>query len=82
MDTNNPPHDPDVNLDVLNINQDIFSCNYYSVDSFKTLTQQFHENGLSVICFNVRSFNQNADEFLGYLYNCEHVFDIIILTET
>ena len=82
MDTNNPPQDPDVNLDVLNLNQDIFSCNYYSVDSFKSLTQQFHENGLSVICFNIRSFNRNGDEFLGYLYNCEHVFDIIILTET
>ena len=75
-------HDPDENLTILNENQDHFKCSYCSTDSFKQLKQQFSKNGLSIMCFNIRSFNKNGDEFLGYLSNCEHVFDIIILTET
>ena len=82
MNQNNPLHDPDVNLAILSDSQDVFNCNYYSIDSFKTLKQQFPYNGLSVLCFNIRSFSKNSDEFLGYLSNCEHDFDIIILTET
>ena len=81
MNQNNPLLDPDLNLEVLN-NNDVFNCNYCSLDSFKTLKQQFTPNGLSVICFNIRSFSRNGDEFLGYLSNCEHNFDVIILTET
>ena len=75
-------HDPDVNLTIFNENLDHFNCSYRSTDSFKLLKQQFLNNGLSIICFNIRSFYKNGDEFLGYLSNCEHVFDIIILTET
>ena len=37
--------------------------------------------GLSVICFNIRRFSKNVDEFLGFLSNCEPYFDIITLTE-
>ena len=75
-------HDPDANLTVLNDNQDIFNCSYRSIDSFKVLKQQFPKNGLSIVCFNVRSFSKNGDEFVGYLSNLEHDFDIIVLTET
>ena len=82
MNQNNPLHDPDVNLAILSDSQDVFNCNYYSIDSFKMLKQQFPYNGLSVLCFNICSFSKNSDEFLGYLSNCEHDFDIIILTET
>ena len=82
MNVNNPIQDPDINLSILNDNQDPSNCNYYSIDSFRNLKQQFQNNGLSVICFNIRSFNRNGDEFLAYLSNCEHDFDIIILTET
>lgn len=78
----NTLQDPDVNLATLINNQDIFNCNYCSIDSFKTLKQQFSSNGLSVICFNIRSFSRNGDEFIGYLSNLEHDFDVIILTET
>ena len=78
----NSLHDPDTNLTTLSDNQDIFNCNYCSTDSFKVLKQQFPKNGLSIVCFNVRSFSKNGDEFLGYLSNLEHNFDIIILTET
>ena len=74
--------DPDANLVILNDNQDNFNCNYCSIDSFKVLKQQFSQKGLSVISFNVRSFGKNGDEFVGYLSNCEHDFDVIILTET
>ena len=78
----NQLRDPDINLGILNYNQDNLNCNYYSTDSFKLKKQQFSKNGLSVICFNIRSFSRNGDEFLGYISNCGHKFDIIILTET
>ena len=67
--------DPDANVDILNENLDVFNCKYISVDTFKNVKQ----NGLSVICFNIRSFNKNSEEFLT---NTNHIFDIIILTET
>ena len=79
---NNTLQDPDVNLTVLNDNLDAFNCNYHSIDSFKLMKQQLPNNGLSVICFNIRSFNRNGDEFLSYLSNCQYDFDIIVLTET
>ena len=75
-------NDPDVNIALLNNGLDVFNCKYCSIDTFKDLKQNFEQKGLSVICFNIRSFNKNGDEFLGYLSNCEHDFDIIILTET
>ena len=81
----NRPHldrlDPDANIDILNENLDIFNCKYISVDTFKNVKQNF-VRGLSLICFNIRSFNKNSEEFLAYLQNTNHIFDIIILTET
>ena len=82
MNQNNPLHDPDVNLAILSDSQDVFNCNYYSTDSFKTLKQQFPYNGISVLCFNIGSFSRNGYEYLRYLFNCELDFDIIIFTET
>ena len=82
MNDNSRLQDPDVNLSVLNNNQDILNSNYCSIDSFQNLKQKFSKHGLSVICFNIRSFSKNGDEFLSYLASCNHDFDIIILTET
>ena len=73
--------DPDNNLNIINENADIFNCKYTSVDTFQTIKQNF-SNGLSLICFNIRSFMKNSDEFLSYLTLCKHSFDIIVLTET
>ena len=74
-------YDPD-NIDIINDNANIYNCKYTSTESFKEISNHFTENGLSVICFNIRSFNKNSEEFLAYLTNCSHSFDIIILTET
>ena len=74
--------DPDSHVDILIEEQDVFNCKYYAVDSFKILKQNFNVKGLSIVCFNIRSFYKNGDEFLAYLNNCDHVFDIIVLTET
>ena len=74
--------DPDINFGVLNNNNDAFNCNYYSIEKFKSAVQHFSDNGLSIICFNIRSFSKNGDEFIGYLQNCGHPFDAIVLTET
>ena len=75
-------HDPDANLDVLNEGQDVYNCKYYSTESFKTLSQNFTNLGLSIICFNIRSFHKNSDEFLAFIHNTNHTFEVIILTET
>ena len=61
---------------------DIYNCKYISVDSFQGIKQTFSDTGLSVICFNIRSFSKNSEEFLGYISNCNHSFDVIVLTET
>ena len=61
---------------------DIYNCKYISVDSFQGIKQTFSDTGLSVICFNIRSFSKNSEEFLGYISNCKHSFDVIVLTET
>ena len=34
------------------------------------------------MCFNIKSFSKNGEEFLGYLHNCGNPFDAIVLTET
>ena len=75
-------NDPDENIVLLNEGLDVYNCRYCSIDTFKILKENFNHKGLSVVCFNIRSFDKNADEFLGYLESCEHDFDIIILTET
>ena len=74
--------DPDGNLSDLLDNTDIFNCPMVTTDTFKSSLLPSLKESLSVICFNIRSFNKNIDEFLGFLTNCEHSFDIIILTET
>ena len=61
---------------------DIYNCKYTSVDSFQDIKKTFTSMGLSLICFNIRSFSKNSEEFLGYLSNCKHSFDVIVLTET
>ena len=74
--------DPDVNSVFADEEQNIFQCKYYCVDTFNSYSRSNHENGLSIICFNIRSFTKNSDEFLGYLKNLELKFDVIVLTET
>ena len=74
--------DPGANVDLIFEGQDIYDCKYCSVDDFKSLKRNFISNGLSVICFNIRSYHKKLEEFLAYLNNCDHTFDVIILTET
>ena len=81
MNNNNfVANDPDDNI--FNDVSDIFNCRYTGIDKFIEAQKQFSLKGLSVICFNIRSFSCNGDEFLGYLHNTKHSFDLIILTET
>ena len=73
--------DPDTNIEIFNENPDILNCKYTSIDTFKNIKQDLI-NGFSVLCFNIRSFSKNSEEFLAYLALCNHKFDIIVLTET
>ena len=75
-------YDPDLNYnDILDLS-DTFSCKYYTCDTFKQSLSDNVKQSISIISFNIRSFNKNSDEFLGFLANTDHDFDIIILTET
>ena len=74
--------DPDVNLTNLLENTDSFNCPLLTTETFKQGVLPSLKENISIICFNIRSFNRNIDEFLGFLSNCDHSFDIIILTET
>ena len=75
-------YDPDLNYnDILDLS-DNFSCRYYTVDTFQQSLSDNIKQTLSVLSFNIRSFNKNSDEFLGFLDSINHDFDILILTET
>ena len=74
--------DPDLNLATLSDSPDIFDCRYFTADSFKQSELDSLHQSLSIMCFNIRSFSKNFDEFNGFLDNCGHVFDVIVLTET
>ena len=74
--------DPDGNLSQLLDNPDLFNCPLLTTETFKQTVLPSLKENISIICFNIRSFNKNIDEFLGFLTNCNHSFDIIILTET
>ena len=77
---NNLNHlDPDINYDNLFNSTEV--CRYYTVEELNNTSESL-VNCISVICFNIRSFSKNIDEFLGFLANCNHVFDILVLTET
>ena len=75
-------YDPDLNYnDILDLS-DNFSCRYYTLDTFQQSLSDNIKQTLSVLSFNIRSFNKNSDEFLGFLDSINHDFDILILTET
>ena len=75
-------YDPDLNFDDIFDQSDNFSCKYYTVDTFQQSLSDNIKQTLSILSFNIRSFNKNSDEFLGFLDGINHDFDILILTET
>ena len=74
--------DPDNNLIDFWNTDDVFACPSVDANTFKNIVKPILKNNLSIICFNIRSFHANIDEFLGFLTNCDHNFDVIVLTET
>ena len=71
--------DPDLNV-INNIKIDN-SCQKFNSSRFNDKFSTKKPN-LNVVCFNVRSFNKNGDEFLAYIDELKLKFDVIILTET
>lgn len=53
---------------------------YYTVDRFNLLTDD--SSALTLLNFNIRSFNANGDSFLSMLGTLKDDPDIIVLTET
>ena len=45
------------NVDIFE-NEDIYDCKYVSVDTFQGIKQTFSDKGLSLVCFNIRSFSK------------------------
>ena len=80
MNSNLHQLDPDLNYEDLFNSTDV--CKYYTVEAFNNTVSNNLDKCISMICFNIRSFNKNHDEFLGFLSNCNLAFDIIVLTET
>lgn len=56
------------------------NCDTYNSVSFKD--KFLNSKDLFIVNFNIRSFNANIDELIGYLNSLGRVPDIIILTET
>ena len=72
--------DPGINLfDKFN---DIYSCDMYDIPSVNDKFYLFKKSNLSVLCFNIRSFSKNIEEFSAFTESSKIEFDIIILVET
>jgi hypothetical protein len=56
------------------------NCEVYDIDSFNA--EFTGTSDLFIVNFNVRSYNANVDEFIGYINNLCRIPDIIVLTET
>ena len=72
--------DPEINVfDKFN---DIYTCNMYDIPSLNDNFHFYKKSNLNVLCFNIRSFSKNIDEFLLYIENTKIKFDVLILVET
>ena len=71
--------DPDLNF-FDQIDSSSNPCNYFSIDQFNS-SMKSHEKYLKIVCFNVRSFNANFDQFLE-IFEDDSYPDVSILCET
>ena len=71
--------DPDLNF-FDQIDSSSNPCNYFSIDQFNSSVKS-HEKYLKIVCFNVRSFNANFDQFLA-IFEDDNYPDVLILCET
>jgi len=55
---------------------------YYSVDSYENMSTNYDGKHFSLLHLNIRSFNQNSDEFCVFLEQLSVKPDIVVLTET
>jgi hypothetical protein len=55
-------------------------CNYYTDEQFNKKFKK--EKGLSVIHFNARSLRKNFDKIEKYIFELDHLFDVIAISET
>ena len=75
--------DPDINHygAINNLGFPVCETEYFDIDKFNLKFQSNHRN-LSIIHLNIRSINQNSDNFSVFLSNLNLKFDIICLSET
>ena len=69
--------DPDINYDFFNQSSNM--CNYFSINNY--LTSLESRSNLSIINYNIRSFNRNFDSFFG-TFSKECPPCVLNLTET
>ena len=55
---------------------------YYTVEKYKELESFYSLCNLSLVNFNIRSFNTNSDSFNGVLCSMNKCPDFIVLSET
>ena len=70
--------DPDINV----LNSD-HSCNYFSIDEYKTSLGQISQNfNISLLNLNLRSYHANYNHFDALLDSIDQNFSVIVITET
>jgi len=75
--------DPDDNFlnEVMPSYSNSSMCQYYTVDRYNSSFSS-SDSSLTLMNFNIRSFNANSSEFISFLGSLVVVPDIIVLTET
>ena len=75
--------DPDTNHEFFINNGDgrPNPCNYFTLCQYENISKQI-TNSISLLCYNIRSFNSNGPLFQAMAESFNTNFDIIVLSET
>ena len=69
---------PNENINIL----DKINCDYYDSEQFLHLIKSLPKKQFSILHTNISSLKANHDNLTTLIYNIQHKFDIISLTET
>ena len=71
-------NDPDINF----FNDKLQEIDYFSVENFKTVSDQLNGDKFSILHLNIRSLNKNIDNLRDFLASLKGKFSVIVLTES
>ena len=73
-------NDPDINF--FNDKLQEIDSPYFSVENFKTVSDQLNGDKFSILHLNIRSLNKNIDNLRDFLASLKGKFSVIVLTES